>query len=157
LDLLRHPEGGYFRELWRSDEMIETSRGLRNAGTAIYFLLQQKDFSCLHRLQSNECWFHLGGDMLLVEEIQSNGESITHHLIQPGSGFTGSPYCRVEAGSWFGAHLSNDDAHRKHGFALVSCTVAPGFDFRDFEMGERESLLKEYPQHEEIIRSLTSS
>lgn len=155
LDLARHPEGGWFRETYRSPETLPADAlparfgGGRSMSTAICFLLEGNDFSALHRIKSDELWHFYAGSPLAVHVIGGEG---AYRMITLGSDpDRGEVFqAAVEAGSWFGASLSNAQS-----YALVGCTVAPGFDFADFEMGERERLCAEYPGHREIIERLT--
>ena len=155
LDLCRHPEGGWFRETYRSTEAIpaaalpERFGGERSFATSIYFLLEKGDLSALHRIRSDEQWHFYAGTTLHVQVITRQGEHLTMRLgrdLSAGESFQAV----VPAGSWFGAEPAGTGD-----FALVGCTVAPGFDFADFEMGERDELLRLYPAHAELIRRLT--
>lgn len=155
LALVKHPEGGFFRETYRSAGCIPESAlpaefgGARCLSTSIYFLLHGDDFSAFHRLKSDELWHFYTGSSLVVRVIDKAGD---HHRIKlgdnPDNGETFQAV--VEAGCWFGACL--DDSRS---FALVGCTVAPGFDFRDFEMGDGEELIRRHPEHASIIEKLT--
>ncbi len=155
LNLARHPEGGWYRETYRSAEVLPANQfperfgGERCLGTAIYFLLEQGDFSTLHRIKSDEIWHFYAGASLTVHVITGNGEHSTLKLgrdMAAGETFQAV----VPAGCWFGAEVSGPGP-----YSLVGCTVAPGFDFADFELGERDELLRSYPAHEEVIRRLT--
>ncbi|MDD3294807.1 MAG: cupin domain-containing protein [Geobacteraceae bacterium] len=156
LGLVRHPEGVFYRETYRSEEMITAAalaarygEGERAFSTAICFLLEGDDFSALHRLRSDELWHFYTGEPLYVHELDENGGYVRHQL--GGAGEEGGMFQLViKAGRWFGASLRNCGS-----FALVGCTVAPGFDFRDFEMGDRSKLLKRFPERETLIRQLT--
>ena len=151
LDLIRHPEGGWYRETYRSDEMISSNSlperfgGIRSFCTAIYFLLEKKDISALHRIKSDELWHFYAGETLTLHLLTPQGE---HRAINLGTDIaSGETYqAVVPAGCWFGAEVSGDGD-----YSLVGCTVAPGFDFTDFEMGIRDSLLKQFPDHTGII------
>jgi uncharacterized protein len=154
-DLQPHPEGGYFRETYRDKRVIESSAlppqfgGNRNISTAIYFLLPAGKKSHLHRIKSDEVWhFYLGGPLTLVE-IAPHGE-VTKIVL--GHEITNGHVLQhvVPAGSWFGAY-PNAGSH----FSFVGCTVAPGFDFADFEMGRREDLMKQFSHAHETIELLT--
>lgn len=155
LKLSTHIEGGAFRETYRSDMSIAKEnlpaefRGNRNVSTAIYFLLKEGQFSALHRIASDELWHFYEGDTLHVYEITSEGRLITHVLgkdLEKGESFQ----CVVKAGSWFGSRCEVPG-----GFSLVGCTVAPGFDFEDFVLADRQALSKEFPQYQGLIRELT--
>ncbi len=155
LDLIPHPEGGYYKEIYRSEGIIsQQSLPMRFSGgraysTAIYYLLESKDVSSMHRLDSDEQWFHLDGSALTVHSISPNGNYIQHHIgknLDAGE----MPYAVVPHGNWFGGTVDEADS-----FALVGCIVAPGFDFDDFELVKREKLIERFPQHKELITKLT--
>jgi predicted cupin superfamily sugar epimerase len=150
LDLAPHPEGGWYRETYRSEEVIaahalpEKFTDSRSFCTAIYFLLEQGDFSALHRIKSDELWHFYAGTPLTIHVITAIGHY--QQLILGEKDFQ----TLVPAGSWFGAEINGDGP-----YALVGCTVSPGFDFADFEMGDRNTLLHHFPAHAAIIRRLT--
>ncbi len=155
LGLTRHPEGGWYRETYRSSDSIPDAAlprfgGVRSCCTAIYFLLERGDISALHRIKSDELWHFHTGATLTIHVLAPEGE---HQKLRLGANvLAGESFqAMVAAGCWFGAEVSGDGA-----FALVSCTVAPGFDFSDFEMGDREALLNQFPKHAHIIERLTS-
>jgi predicted cupin superfamily sugar epimerase len=155
LGLQPHPEGGYYRQTYRAAETIrrdhlpERFGGHRAFSTAIYFLLQGSDFSALHRIRSDEVWHFYDGSPLTVHVIDPGGE---YRSIRLGRDLDAGqvPQAVVPAGDLFGASLEDPD-----GFALVGCTVAPGFDFDDFELPARADLLAQYPQHRELIARLS--
>ncbi|MCF8373905.1 MAG: cupin domain-containing protein [Bacteroidales bacterium] len=148
-----HPEGGWFRETYRSSEKISESglplgfSGNRNFSTAIYYLLQNDDFSAWHRIKSDEMWHYYDGDGAI--EIHTLSKIKGHEIRVLGSNPEngGSPQVVVPANTWFASRLTKQKM-----YALAGCTVAPGFDFDDFEMGEELSLVKEFPQHVGIIK-----
>lgn len=155
LQLTKHIEGGAFREVYRSELLLPRSslslfsQGDRNAATHIYFLLQKGQFSAFHRIAADEGWHFYAGDPLLVHEITHNGRMVTHRLgADPEKGETF--FSVVSAGSWFASVVADEGE-----FALVGCTVAPGFDFEDFELADRETLTVQYPEHAALIRRLT--
>jgi uncharacterized protein len=167
LQLQPHPEGGYFRETYRANEGIQladlperfwvgtaeaqesNAGGVRQFSTAIYYLLPYGHFSSLHRIKSDEVWHFYAGSCLSVYAIDTQGQLSVLKL-------GGHPEQRevfqgvVKAGCWFGARVEVPDT-----YALVGCTVAPGFDFADFELAERQKLLQQFPQHQELILQLT--
>ena len=155
LHLLPHPEGGFYRETYRAGEVIPASAlpphfsGARSFSTAIYYLLQRGDFSAFHRIQSDECWHFYAGDTLLIHVIESDGK---YYCIRLGNNVAAGETFQfvVPARAWFASEPAPDSA-----FTLAGCTVAPGFDFADFEIAERKNLLTAYPQHSEIINHLT--
>jgi len=155
LQLTRHIEGGSYCRTYSSDLVFPQQQlpsgfhGARPASTAIYFLLEKGQFSAMHRIASDELWHFYYGDPLLVYEINTEGALKTHRLgnhPENGEQFQ----CLVKAGSWFGSKTKDGG-----NYALVGCTVAPGFDFDDFELAERNALLQLYPQHRDIIEMLT--
>ena len=154
LCLVRHPEGGWFRETYRSAEHLapaglpERFGGSRSFSTAIYFLLESGDFSALHRIKSDEIWHWHAGSALRIETIDNDG---VHRMLMLGQDIKAGEQFQlmIPAGCWFGA------TPQGAGYTLVSCTVAPGFDFADFEMAEKGRLLLQYPQHTDIITRLT--
>jgi len=146
LGLEPHPEGGFFRETYRSTARI----GDRNVSTAIYFLITRGNFSALHRIASDELWHFHAGDALEIVTIDPMGARKDLRLgldLARGE----RPQQVVPAGQWFGARLAEADASH----ALVSCTVAPGFDFADFELADRAQLSAIHPQHASVIAALT--
>lgn len=149
LQLQPHPEGGFYREVYRSEMQIspEGFPGTRPVSTSIYYLLQQGDFSTFHRIASDELWhFHYGQD-LLIHELGANGYTC-HRL---GTSFEQGARLQVviPAGSWFASEPAEGSA-----FCLAGCTVAPGFDFRDFELARAGELVRQYPDHATLIRRL---
>ncbi len=155
LGLTRHVEGGSFKEVYRSTELIPHTAlpkgfaAARPFGTAIYFMLEEGQFSAFHRIASDETWHFYDGVTLSIYEINSNGQLIRHQLgrdLEAGEQFQ----LTIPAGSWFGSRCEV-----KNGFSLVGCTVAPGFDFADFELANKEALQMSYPQHAGIIGEMT--
>ena len=148
LDLKTHPEGGYYSEAYRSTDLLLTSTGERNIATAIYFLLRSEDVSHFHRIKSDELWFWHEGSPLTVHLLNSKG----HEELKLGSvDHTGCrPQHLVSANTIFGSTVDDPKS-----YALVSCVVAPGFDFRDFELFSYQDLISLYPDHPEIIQKLT--
>jgi len=144
LSLLPHPEGGYYKETYRSDGTLNNVQGKRNYCTAIYFLLETGNFSAFHKIKSDELWHFYAGDVLEIIEITTKGElKITE--LSPNN----FQYC-VPANHWFGSRVKMGGQ-----FSLVGCTVAPGFDFADFEMAERSVLQNQFPDHQHLIIQLT--
>ena len=157
LNLTPHPEGGYFKETYRADETIAANSlpdrfgGGRRLGTAIFFLLTSRDVSCFHRIKADEIWHFYFGCPLLLHILQKNG---SYRTITLGTAFDRgeTPQATVLQGDWFGATVVN-----KEDFALVGCTTAPGFDFADFELADRQQLTRDYPRQIEIIKKLKPS
>ncbi len=156
LNLKKHPEGGWFKEVYRSPEIIlkqnlpDRFNGDRSFSTSIYFLLTSDEFSAFHRIKQDEVWHFYDGLPLTIHIIDKAGnylERVLGKAIEKGQ----SLQIIVEAGCFFAASVNRENA-----YTLVGCTVAPGFDFDDFEMMGRTSLLKQYPEHKETIERLTS-
>lgn len=146
-NLQSHPEGGFYFETYRSAESIPGKD--RQLLTSIYFLITGNNISRFHRIKSDECWYFHEGSPLLVHSITNEGK---HEIIHLGMNLENgeTPFHVVPKGTIFGSHLEHDE-----GYAFVSCAVAPGFDFRDFELFTEEELLKLYPEHQGIITKLT--
>jgi len=157
LNLLKHPEGGYYREIYRSNEVIDTSGlpnryfGNRAFSTSIYYLLKSGDLSAFHRLKSDEIWhFYLGSPLLLLmidDEGQLSGQILGNDPEQDEQ-----LQIVIGKGCWFAASVLLPDS-----YSLMGCSVSPGFDFNDFELAKRDKLLKEFPQYHEIIVNYTIS
>lgn len=155
LGLEPHPEGGYFKETYRSNEVISERElgfnfdGDRNCCTGIYFLLTSDTFSAFHRIKQDEMWHFYQGSPLLLHTLSPAGE---YRCTEIGADILNNqhPQFVVEAGTWFGATVKNPND-----YSLVGCTVSPGFDFRDFELAERERLTALFPDHSKVIAALT--
>lgn len=153
LHLLPHPEGGYFREIYRSGEIIQPNtipgfQDERNVCTSIYYLLNKTDISHFHRIKSDEIWHFYEGSPVVIHIIDDNGD---HKKVVLGKAENASTFQTViPKNLWFAAEVKNKEA-----YSLVGCTVAPGFDFMDFELAEREELIKKFPHLSEIINRLT--
>jgi predicted cupin superfamily sugar epimerase len=148
LSLIPHPEGGYYREMYRAAFSVtpqEDSAGT-SAVTSIHYLLQGDDFSGFHRIAYPELWYYHDGVPLTVHEIDAAGNYRARTL---GRGPDQHISFAVEPGVWFAAELPG-----KTGFGLVSCAVAPAFDFAKFEMAKRQELTDRYPQYAEILERL---
>ena len=153
-NLQPHPEGGWYCQTYKSSESIDAHSlparfgGRRAFSTAIYFLLEKGNFSAFHRIKSDECWHFYAGDALHIYVIHQNGRlEIISLGGDPDKGQT-FQYI-VPANSWFASRPAPGSE-----YCFVGCTVSPGFEFKDFELGNGEILANEYPQHEEIIRQL---
>jgi predicted cupin superfamily sugar epimerase len=153
LNLQRHPEGGYFKETYRSVENIpayalpERFHGDRSFSTAIYYLLEQGDYSAFHRINSDECWHFYAGGTLLIHVIENN----QYTSIQLGPNINQGDLFQfvVPAKAWFASEPAVGTT-----FSLAGCTVAPGFNFLDFEMAKVEELLAAYPAYNNVINRL---
>ncbi|MCX4159573.1 MULTISPECIES: cupin domain-containing protein [Paraburkholderia] len=151
-DLKPHPEGGFFSETYRSVDSVRRDDGstqTRSASTAIYYLLCDGAHSAWHRIKSDEVWHFYAGEPLNVHVLNEAGRLITHTLgnalTHPDAVFQAV----VPAGLWFAAECADPAT-----FALVGCTVAPGFEFSEFELADVEALKARHPQHAVFIERL---
>jgi predicted cupin superfamily sugar epimerase len=155
LGLLPHPEGGFYRETYRSPEILAAAalparfRADRAMSTAIYFLVQRGAFSALHRIHSDEVWHFYRGGALEIVCLDRDGQRRDLRL-GPDLDRGDVAQAMVPAGTWFGSRVVGDGD-----FALVGCTVAPGFDFADFELAGRADLTSRFPAHAAVIAGLT--
>ena len=165
LQLARHPEGGYYREVYRADETVGANAlparygSARTLGTSIYFLLRAGEPSRFHRLQSDELWHYYAGDPTVIHLIDERGE---HRQKTLGPDYAnGQAFVHViPRHSWFAAAVDTAavdtaTANGSKGFVLLGCTVAPGFEYQDFELAPREDLLTQFPQYASLIHQLT--
>ncbi|MEJ5263157.1 MAG: cupin domain-containing protein [Ignavibacterium sp.] len=152
LELKKHPEGGYYLEIYRAGEMFFTETipakklNKKNISTSIYFLLSGRDKSYFHRLKSDEIWHFYDGCDVKLYLIDEKGNLRDVLLGKTSEQFQ----LIIPKNTWFAAELTD-----KSSFALVGCTVAPGFDFNDFELAKREVLLEQFPEHKSIINRFT--
>lgn len=155
LKLKPHPEGGYYRQVYKSDGYIPPEtiyghfQGKRAYSTAIYYLLQSDEFSAFHKIKQDEIWHYYSGSALDIHVLSQNGE---HRIKTVGDELKddGRYQQIVHAGNWFAAEVKSRDT-----YALVGCTVAPGFEFDDLEIADRHKLLQQYPQQKNIIKRFT--
>jgi predicted cupin superfamily sugar epimerase len=146
LGLVPHPEGGFYKETYRAALTVETPRGVRSAGTAIYYLLPRGSFAAWHRVTSDEVWHFYDGHPLELLLVGASGRVETVVLgrdVTKGE----QPQVVVHAGVLQAAVPRGE-------YTLVGCTVSPGFDFADWEMPSAESLVKLYPEQAELMRQL---
>ena len=152
--LLPHPEGGYYRETYRSNLIIDQQSlptgfdGDRNSSTAIYFLLEKGNFSAFHRIKSDEGWHFYAGQTLLIYVIEKSGQL---EVIKLGNNALAGEVFQavVPADCWFASEPSPSSD-----FCFVGCTVSPGFDFSDFELASAFELSGSYPEHKVLIERL---
>jgi predicted cupin superfamily sugar epimerase len=157
LQLLKHPEGGFYKEVYRSDEIISKNNlpnrfnGDRCFCTSIFYLLQNDNFSAFHRIKSDETWHFYQGTSLTLFIIDYSGILTTIIL---GDNPANGEYLQytIPKNYWFAAHVND-----KNSYTLTGCTVSPGFDFNDFELGKKEQLIQLFPQHKDIISLLSLS
>ena len=153
LNLKEHPEGGWYQEVYRS-EMILGQAGLgngfsgdRNSLTSIYYLLSNDRFSAFHKIKSPETWYFHEGMPLVIHTIDPKGN---YKHVELSNHLSGKRQCTVEPNTWFAVQIKEG-----YGYSLVSCAVAPGFDFEDFEMGNKQELKSLFPNHSDIISKLS--
>jgi predicted cupin superfamily sugar epimerase len=145
LGMLPHPEGGFYKETYRSSGKV----GDRSLMTAIYFLITSNNISRFHRIKSDEMWYFHDGSPLSVHTLdKENGHQV--HKVGLNLSNGENPQLLVPANTIFGSSLDEENA-----FSLVSCTVAPGFDFADFELFTTQDLLSQFPDYEEIVRKMS--
>jgi uncharacterized protein len=152
--MLPHPEGGFYKETYRSKEAIAQQAlpsrfsGNRDCSTAIYFLLLQGNFSAFHRIKSDECWHFYAGGTLWVHVIYPNG---TYQRVAIGNNLMEGETFQfvVPSGAWFASETAAGSS-----FSFVGCTVSPGFNFEDFELAVASSLVEAFPQHCALINRL---
>jgi predicted cupin superfamily sugar epimerase len=154
LKLLPHPEGGFYKEIYKSEEKTSDlperySGHFRNFGSSILYLLKGNQYSVFHKLLSDEIWHFYEGCPLELYVISEDGLLKTH-ILGNDINHGGNYQVIIKHSQWFAAKPVDPQ-----GFTLSGCTVAPGFNFLDFQMGEREDLLKKYPQHHSIIIEFT--
>jgi predicted cupin superfamily sugar epimerase len=153
LGLQPHPEGGYYKETYRSEGVVPATAlkdfpGERNYSTAIYYLLEHGDFSAFHKIKSDECWHYYAGDTLLIHVLYNDKN---YWCIQLGAAIDKDELLQfvVPANTWFAAECGANSQ-----FVVSGCTAAPGFDFSDFEMADKVNLLSAFPDQKELIDRL---
>jgi uncharacterized protein len=156
LGLTPHPEGGFFKEVFRSADLspilpprFGPERPPLPYCTSIYYLVEAPDFSAFHRIKADELWYFHAGTGIAVHILGPDGG---YRVLELGPG--GEYFGAVAALSWFAAE-PRAPAAGPRAWGLVSCAVAPGFDYRDFELADRAALGSEYPEHASLIERLT--
>ncbi|WP_299216314.1 cupin domain-containing protein [uncultured Dokdonia sp.] len=155
LDLQPHPEGGYYKETYRSQGNIaeeclsDAYNGSRSHATGIYFLLTSDNFSAFHKINQDEMWHFYDGASILLHIILKEGV-YSQHIIGRNILAGEVPQLVVKGGDWFAAEVIGVDT-----FSFVGCTVSPGFDFKDFVLPSRKELVALFPEHTDVITRLT--
>ena len=155
LDMQPHPEGGYYKEIYRSEDEIssdflsERYPGGRNCSTSIYYLLISGSFSAFHKINQDEIWHFYDGAPVAIHIISPFGK-YKKQIVGRNLDQEEVPQLVVPGNHWFAAEVTEHD-----NFSLVGCTVAPGFDFDDFELAKRDELISVFPDHSEIIKMFT--
>jgi uncharacterized protein len=155
LELLPHPEGGWYREVYRSDDVIQVDalpdryKSQHCFSTSIYFLLESHNFSAFHRISSDETWHFYLGSPVVIYIISSEGDLAQ---VTMGINLQEGQYLQytIPRNYWFAAKVQDNNS-----FTLVGCTVAPGFEFVDFELASGKQLIDLYPVHTDLISGLT--
>jgi predicted cupin superfamily sugar epimerase len=155
LNLQTHPEGGYFNEIYRSDDMIDKIslpkryNGDRSISTSIYYMLEGEQVSLFHKLKSDEIWHFYTGSPIILHCLD---EDKGYQKILIGNNIFNNeiPQYVIKQGIWFAAEVADKDS-----FSLVGCTVAPGFDFSDFQFAAKDELIKKFPVYKELIERFT--
>lgn len=148
LQMEPHPEGGFYKEMFRSQQQVKRvdEDEVRQACTSIYYLLKGGDYSGFHRIKSDEIWYFHKGEPLTIHVIDAEG---VHQPLELSDQPSGRLSLVVPAGLWFAAEIGS-----KAGYALVSCAVAPGFEFSEFEMADGQNLSITYPVYAELFKRL---
>jgi predicted cupin superfamily sugar epimerase len=155
LKLTPHPEGGYYREIYRSKEIIPANilprrfRGSHCFSTSIYYLLEASEISVFHRIRSVEIFHFYDGSPLMLYMIDKEGK-LTTSILGNNPDDTEKLQVLIPSETWLGARVMDEGL-----YTLTGCTVSPGFDFNDFEIGVRKELILSYPHHSTIIEELT--
>lgn len=155
LNLAPHPEGGFFKEEYRSEGIIYSDSDEsvypagRNFATSIYYLLEGTDTSSFHRIRSDETWHFYTGSSATIHVIHPDSLYEARYL-GPDLSKGQSYQLTIPGRSWFGVSVDKLDS-----FILAGCTVAPGFDFNDFDMGDTYKLKQAFPEHSAIIDQLS--
>lgn len=151
LSLSPHPEGGHFKETYRSLQRVVRvgEEDSRSTATAIYYLLAGKERSTWHRIQSDEMWHFYAGTPIMIYILEEGGGLGTLKLGNPLQHEGAAFQVLVPAGHWFAAARVEPD-----GYSLVGCTVSPGFEFAEFEIADPTVLGEHWPVHRELIASL---
>ncbi|MEK6731761.1 MAG: cupin domain-containing protein [Pseudomonadota bacterium] len=154
LQLQKHPEGGYYKELYRSAELAKPparfNAKTRAWATGIYYFLESNDFGTFHRVKSDETWFFHAGGTLSIHVIYPDGTLLTHKLGNQIKNKNTQFQITLPANVWFAETVDEPDS-----YVLASCYVSPGFDYADLELANRKKLIAEYPAHKELITKLT--
>ncbi len=155
LEMTPHPEGGFYKETYRSTGVIpkvvlgEVFSGERYYSTAIYFLITSDNFSAFHKINQDEIWHYYKGSSLYVHVIDLKGK-YSKYTVGANLDQDELPQLVVPAGCWFASSVKDINS-----YSLVGCTVSPGFDYDDFELANRAALISEFPECDDIIMQYT--
>ncbi|MDB3904866.1 cupin domain-containing protein [Crocinitomicaceae bacterium] len=146
LNLIKHPEGGFYAENYRSKLKTEDNNGILM--TSIYFLLTSENVSNFHRIKNDELWFHHEGSPIAIHTLENGNHK--EYILGNTHGKACRPYQLISGNTIFGSSVLEPES-----YALVSCVVSPGFEFKEFELFSKEQLIKEFPKEKDIIELLT--
>jgi len=149
LQLIKHPEGGYYRETYKSSIMTDKLEK-RSIGTSIYYLLHFDDFSAFHKIDSDEIWHFYYGSSLTLFIIDNTDGQLSSIVLGNNIEKKENLEVIINKNFWFAAQVNE-----KYSYSLIGCTAIPGFEFKYFELGKRDKLLSLYPQNQEIIEQFT--
>ena len=149
LDLQPHPEGGFYREVFRSGLQVPFHGASRSAGTSIYYLLAQGAYSAWHRIDADEAWYFHAGGPLALHVLTAAGDLVTHRLGDPRRHAGAVFQTVVTAGCWFAAEPAEPD-----GYTLVGCAVSPGFEFTGFQLATGPDLEAAIRRYGDVVRRL---
>ena len=153
LNLSKHPEGGYFSEIYRSGELIDQNSlpcrfsGARTFSTSIYFLITSTSPSKFHKIKADEIWHFYDGGNIVLHIIDNKGNYTPKKL---GLAQDALPQQVIPATHWMAAEVNG-----RENYTLIGCTSAPGFEFEDFQMADKKQLIELSPDNEELINKLT--
>lgn len=145
LNLKPHPEGGYYRETYKSDVFLTKKNSQKHHASLIYFLLKNNDISAFHKLTSDEIWLYHSGCSATIFMINLKGQ-LSIKKIGGDLENDENLLVTIPKNTWFAAKLNN-----KQDFCLMSCMVSPAFEWTGFELGKIEKLVAEYPIHKELF------
>ena len=146
LNLKKHPEGGFYSETYRSAQKTANEEGVLM--TSIYFLLTSENVSNFHRISNDELWFHHEGSPIVIHTLEDKVHK--EYILGKTYNDVCSPQHLVKGNTIFGSAVLEPNS-----YALVSCVVSPGFEFKDFELFSYDELIKQFPKEADIIKRLT--
>lgn len=150
LQLKKHPEGGYYKEVYRYNEKIKIKNKNRSLYTSIYYLLEGNDFSSFHKIKSDEIWNFFTGSSITLYLINDEIKEIQKAILGPNFDHKNHFQILIPANTWFAAKVND-----KNSYSLMGCIVSPGFEFDDFELGDRKKLEENYPELKTWIKKFT--
>lgn len=148
LELLRHIEGGFYKQIYASKKQCQEHEN-RNLATCIFYLLEGNDFSAFHKINGDEIWHFFIGSSLTIYIINENDSKLK--IVKLGKDLDKGENLQliINEGNWFAAEVND-----KSSFTLVGCTVIPGFEFKNFKLAKKKSLLLKFPSYKWVIEKL---